>query len=141
MKISDIERGWLAGIADGEGCFSSKLTKVGRPYFTFRVEATSAAMITGVKRICDAIGVSTKVSSRAPKGGTKVAYRIEIGKKSDLRVFLLEITPALVTKRPEAELLLHFLTKDSPMKYDSTAHGKKSGISVMHSLRSLKLVA
>src|SRR3990167_10291833 len=137
---------WLAGILDGEGYVSAtinvlragkKRTKVGRPKagmplelkdvterslrFQVRVGNTDAAMIREIASIADSIGIKYFIFSYCPKqrgdGRYKELFGIHFHGKDRTKLLLTAVLPWLVTKRPQAELLLEMITRREKISY------------------------
>lgn len=77
MVPFDTELAWLAGIIDGEGCFSVKRGRgAGRSHQLWLVICnTSEAMILRVVRILDALGVKHSKIRKVWKGEKATRYR------------------------------------------------------------------
>ena len=138
---------WLAGILDGEGYVSATITKtragrkrttIGRPKagmplewkdtyerslrFQVRVGNTDAAMIREIASIADSIGIKYFIFSHCPKqrgaGKYKELFGIHFHGKDRTKRLLTAVLPWLVTKRPQAELLLEMIIRRTAMPYN-----------------------
>jgi hypothetical protein len=141
--ISDAEIGWLSGIADGEGCFTSKsIARVrGKCFFQFRIEATSAAMIQRVSDIYKILNIRHTLSHRFPHGGTRMAYRVEVSRKRELQQLVTVLLPHLVVKKSEAVLLLQYLETDCRNGHNVRQESVEASQILMDDLRRLKRVS
>ncbi len=108
---------YLAGIFDGEGCFYARL--VNRKNYTggnievrVAVQANSMAMIMKIKAIYDELGIVPCMDmGRMQPLGTRLTHKISVHRKSDVDLILTSVLPYLVVKKPEAEMILGWLTK------------------------------
>ncbi len=127
-KVSEADLAWLAGIVDGEGCFSVKrpITRQGAfrngqrtSYQVWLVICnTSEPMMLRVKRIFDALGVTGAKPRRVWKGkkATRWQHWLEIAKKHELLRVTQAILPHLTAKRDEALVVEWFLKRACGVK-------------------------
>jgi len=127
-KVSEADLAWLAGIVDGEGCFSVKrpITRQGahRPghrtsYQTWLVICnTSEPMMRRVRSIYDALGVTGAKPRRVWKGkkATRWQHWLEIARKHELLRVTQAILPHLTAKRDEALVVEWFLKRACGVK-------------------------
>jgi hypothetical protein len=107
--ISDIDKGWIAGIIDGEGY-------IGLPKGThsFRgmiiIANTNPIICSRIKRILDELLVSYSIGFQQPEPIHKVCGKITIFKHSSLERLLIIITP-LVCKSEQASLLYSWVRR------------------------------
>jgi hypothetical protein len=114
---------WLAGIVDGEGCFSVKRPMPrnsaihGRTMTSWQlwlvVCNTSRSMIERAQRVLTELGVHTQPIRRVWKGkkATRWQYWLHVARKDDLRRATAALLPHLTAKRVEAAVVLWFLTR------------------------------
>ena len=128
--MNEAERGYCAGIVDGEGCCSLVMTEKDG-YITLNpglmVGNTNIAIITWLKNTV----VGGRVSPHSGKGNHRASYRWMIGNAKLLRSTLEEILPYLQAKTQQASLLLEFLKLHRP---HGRPHGQ-SGIPTADELR------
>src|SRR5712664_3169555 len=129
MKAFNERLAWLAGILDGEGYLSATLSKTnvarGRKKvkvgdldgkriiherslrFQVRVCATDASMILEIGSIADSLGLTYFVFDFKSKNlNAKPTHGIHFHGLARTDKLLRAVLPWLVTKRPQAELLL-----------------------------------
>lgn len=115
MAPFDIELAWLAGIIDGEGCFSVKRGRgAGRSHQLWLVLCnTSEAMILRVVRILDALGVKHSNVRKVWKGekATRWQFWLDVTRKHDLLRATEAVLPHLTAKKTEAEIAAWFLRR------------------------------
>lgn len=116
--IKDTDIAWLAGIVDGEGCFSVKRPVqrgTGRTtYQTWLVVCnTSRAMMDRVAAIIAGLGCAAPRINRKWKGqkATRWQYEIVIAAKHDLLVVTNALLPHLTAKKVEASAFSWFLSR------------------------------
>lgn len=132
-KVSDADLAWLAGIVDGEGCFSVKRPIVRQTYQQGKRTSyqlwlvicnTSEPMMRRVKKIYDALGVEVGPIRRAWKGkkATRWQFTLEVARKHTLLMLTQAILPHLTAKRDEALVVEWFLKRACATKsYKPTA--------------------
>jgi len=106
--MTDLEKAWLAGFIDGEGCIGLQCQSThGKKYYGVRIQITQTspgvirhvAKITGVDRICKSKRLGSKQAD---------AWRWDSDMK-DSEQILMAILPYLVRKKEVAELALEFI--------------------------------
>lgn len=114
---------WLAGIVDGEGCFTVKRPikrKSGKrqgnvtSYQLWMVICnTSRAMIDRVARVLAKAGVQHQPVRRVWKGkkATRWQFWIHVARKHDLLRLTEILLPHLTAKRDEAEIVIWYLKR------------------------------
>lgn len=114
--VSEVEKGWLAGIIDGEGCLHIDLDPKGgsHPYMT--VTNSNKLIIEKVVDIWHRLGIGCRVQTRANLRKNPVQDVQVIGFKR-LQPALVAIMPYLVGKANEALLLYRFV--ESRLQKDS----------------------
>lgn len=122
-KVSETDLAWLAGIVDGEGCFSVKrpivrqgVCRTGKrtSYQLWLVICnTSEPMMLRVKRIFSALGVEGAKPRRVWKGkkATRWQHWLEIARKHELLRVTQALLPHLTAKRDEALVVEWFLKR------------------------------
>ena len=142
--VKDIDLAWLAGIIDGEGCFTLK-TPVFRgekngysPYTVWLVLCnTSEDMLIDTNNILKDLGVQIKPIRKVWKGkkATRWQYWIDVVRKHDLLKTTNALLPFLRSKRDEASIVSWFLTRSCQEKvYKRT----ELDIEVLKTLPALK---
>jgi len=113
--VSETEKGWLAGIIDGEGCIHIDINPRGgaHPYLT--VTNSNEIIIEKVLDIWHRLGIGARVQTRH-KDRNPVKDVQVIGFKR-LKPALVAIMPYLVGKTDEALLLYRFV--ESRLSLDS----------------------
>ena len=126
MNEADIA--WLAGIVDGEGCFSVKRPIVRKSgsakgkrtsYQLWLVICnTSQAMIVRVSQILTDVGVSYQPIRRVWKGrrATRWQYWLHVARKSDVLKITQILLPHLTAKKTEAQVVEWFLKRACQVK-------------------------
>jgi hypothetical protein len=114
--VTEIEKGWLAGIIDGEGCIHIDIdTKGGsHPYIT--VTNTNILIIEKVADIWKRLGVGCRVYRFQNKPPRAVKINAMVFGFKRLKPALTAIMPYLVGKKDEALLLYRFV--ESRLKVD-----------------------
>ena len=121
QRSLEVRLSWLAGILDGEGTisFASKFSKSSRQKnYHFRpelkVDNTDQVMLDEIMSILDEVGAAYYVrdtgkspSKRNPNW--KKSTRIIIEGLKRLRSFLPIISPYLINKKPQADLLMEYI--------------------------------
>ncbi len=127
-KVSETDLAWLAGIVDGEGCFSVKrpIARQGAhrcgqrtSYQAWLVICnTSEPMMRRVRSIYDALGVTGAKPRRVWKGkkATRWQHWLEIAQKHELLRVTQAILPHLTAKRDEALVVEWFLKRACAVK-------------------------
>ncbi len=106
--MMDLEKAWLAGFIDGEGCIGLQCIKVhGKKYFGIRIQITQTspgvlehvAKITGVNRLCRTKRLGANQAD---------AWRWDADMNDSEKV-LNDILPYLIRKKEVAELAIEFI--------------------------------
>ena len=106
--MTDLEKAWLAGFVDGEGCIGLQCIKLhNKRYYGIRIQITQTspgvlmhvAKITGVNRIC-------KSKRLGPNQADAWRWDSDM---SDSERILVDILPYLIRKREVADLALEFI--------------------------------
>ena len=121
--VSDVDTAWLAGIVDGEGCFSVKRPirrksgkRVGSvtSYQLWMVICnTSKPMVDRVAQVFAALGVHHQPVRRVWKGkrATRWQYWIHVARKRDMLRLTRALLPYLTAKKAEAEVVDWYLSR------------------------------
>lgn len=119
--IKDTDIAWLAGIVDGEGCFSVKKPVVRRgtrtgttPHTVWLVVCnTSRPMMVQMHSIIEGLLGHAPRIRRVWKGkkATRYQYWINVAQKDDLLLITEALIPHLVAKKFEAECVRWFLKR------------------------------
>lgn len=125
MKDRNIRLGWLTGIIDGEGCLYGKYSSQSKTTMHLRltIDASSLRMIDEVCKILTFYGITHRKSNRTHKQQLhhKQSYLVDVDTKQDLFKLLTLITPSLVVKQAESQLILDYLLKSCQhSKYKAT---------------------
>src|SRR5438552_14414658 len=124
-KTIDHRLAWLAGIIDGEGCvrFHTEVSKnhrlAGRSWtftaYHVDIANTDSAMLIEIMAIADVLGVKygyyPRVRFQHPN--RKPQHRVSFHSRVSCNAILRAVLPYLVTKRPQAELMLRALARRS----------------------------
>lgn len=114
------ELAWLAGIIDGEGCFTVKrpIKKAkGSGYTPYQLWLvlcnTNEAMVVRAKEIFEKLGATPQPIRKVWKGekATRWQFWLHVAKKKDLLIVTEALLPYLVAKRTEAEIVRWFLIR------------------------------
>jgi|SRR5882724_1185026 len=118
-KTIDHRLAWLAGIIDGEGYVRFNTERVstqrrgGRVWYytAYHVEVanTDSAMLNEIMAIADVLGVKYGYYPRVQYPGRKPQHRVSFHSRASCDAILRAVLPYLVTKRPQAELMLRAL--------------------------------
>jgi hypothetical protein len=103
--MKDTEAAWLAGLIDGDGCFTAtKRTKGGVEYRSpvMLIDMTHEATI---RYIAELFGATYYPTSQP---GRKQAYRVQL-MGNNLRSLLAHCMPFFVTKKVQAEIVAEWM--------------------------------
>lgn len=142
MKATQTDIAWLAGIIDGEGCFSVKRPVkrgIGRTCHQVWLVLcnTSRQMVERAVDVIEDIGAKRPAIRRVWKGkkATRYQYWLNVVQKDDLLLVTKTLLPHLTAKRIEAEVVAWFLTRACQARaYRRT----KLDIVVLESLSAVK---
>lgn len=107
-KLSEAEKGYVAGIMDGEGHFYMTGPSQGIAYSRVRVRVTDQCIIKYLKQITGIGSVYEQRPSQRRKDGEekRLVYEWTVIKRADVRELLQTIHPYLILKKKNAGLLL-----------------------------------
>ncbi|MFA4972385.1 MAG: hypothetical protein WC683_07210 [bacterium] len=116
---------WLAGIVDGEGCITARVSPAGFRFIpTVAVGMTHLETMHEVQRIVhDLTGRKYRLYQWQDKQHHKTCYKIMVGRKAAVVKLLEAMLPILVTKRRQAELLLRLAS--APHMYHGRGPAKQ----------------
>ena len=106
--VSEVEKGWLAGIIDGEGCLHIDLDPRGgaHPYLT--VTNSNKLVIERVADIWQRLGIGCRIQTRQ-NGRKNPVQDVQVIGYKRLKPALVAIMPYLIGKADEALLLYRFV--------------------------------
>ena len=101
-ELTQAEKGYLAGIIDGEGALIIRHQNGHRSYY-----AVTQVCNTDIKMISYLLEITGigKIASYSTEGNRKQAYKWTVFRKDDLYALLDATYPYLITKRERADLL------------------------------------
>lgn len=122
MRATATDIAWLAGIVDGEGCFSVKRNHgaAKSAHMVCLVLCnTSEPMIDRVVRILDELGIKHGSIRKVWKGirATRWQYWVDVMSKYSLLRLTETLLPHLTAKRVEAEVVQWFLRRQCSVKF------------------------
>lgn len=115
--MSNLEKAYIAGILDGEGCFSARLMHPehhggGSVEIRVEVHTCSIAMIEALQSFYDSIDVRYRLYlGRWQPKSTRPAHLICVDRKGDVKRVIESVLPYLRVKKPEALLCLDWLNE------------------------------
>lgn len=117
--LTERQLGWLAGIWDGEGSITvfKYAEKNGAIKYcpTICAVNTDLTIINEVQKLADLLGINFHLMERKiPKSKRdkhSISYQLITRKMSYIKKFLEIITPYLISKKAQAELVLRFVNK------------------------------
>lgn len=142
MNINDTDIAWLAGIVDGEGCFSVKRPIVRKTYKAGRSTSyqvwlvvcnTSESMVRRMSEILKGLGVKHQPIRRVWKGkkATRWQYWLHVARKHDLLRVTEALLPYLVAKKDEAQVVAWFLRKACQVRFYSPSILDKAALEAL----------
>ena len=107
-QMSEAQKGYIAGILDGEGHLYIRGHYEGTSYSRIRVRMCDKSVISYLAKTTRVGTVTSYIpNGRRKDGGPKrVIYEWTLGKRLDARDFLLAVMPHLIVKKRHAQLLL-----------------------------------
>lgn len=100
--MTEAEKGWVAGIIDGEACISAYF-KIPAPQIAVRM-----VELDTIKRLQELTGVG-RVTKWEAGSGTYMMWSWVVLRKQDVAALLTELLPYLYTKQDQAWHLLRIL--------------------------------
>lgn len=115
--LDDLEKGYIAGILDGEGCITIKVcnqTPKRMKRFTpeLSIASTSKKVIEWLK---EKLKITSSIYSWQHKEKRRM-YRISIWKQREIRDLLYQLLPLLIIKKEEAYLMIEFILSRTQRK-------------------------
>lgn len=133
VTLNEASLGWMGGIWDGEGSFSTifhKNMKTVHPRVS--IVNTDANILSRICKILDLMNIHYYMYEKGRggfAGSNKQCYNIQINRLNEIGLFINYILPYLVGKKAQAELLKRFIdtrlkrrtlvTRNSDCKYTS----------------------
>lgn len=129
------EKGWLAGIIDGEGSVGIGVTqgktKSGLPIFRAQVQMSNCnlAIIEKYVGLLADLGISKVPTLNEREGPRHVGkeYHVTVARLADVERLLEFCLPRLVGKRPQAEIVLRFVRSRMSSPWRHQFKGKRRG--------------
>ena len=122
MKVAATDLAWLAGIVDGEGCFSVKRNhgaSKSAHMVCLVLCNTSRPMIDRAVAIMDQLGVKHGSIRKVWKGvkATRWQYWVDVMSKHHMLRLTEALLPHLTAKKVEAEVVLWFLRRQCSARF------------------------
>jgi LAGLIDADG endonuclease len=116
MTVQEVDLAWLAGIIDGEGCFSiysvsRKDANTPSPSACLTITNSNCLLLNRCKEILGALNI--KYLYNDPKNGHqrgRRVMRIRVKNYSSLRRLVELVRPFLVSKADQARIMLEFVS-------------------------------
>ena len=116
MSVRDVDLAWLAGIIDGEGCFTiyavtRKDAETPSPSACLTITNSNRLLLLRCKEILDELNI--KYLYHDPKNGYqqgRKVMRIRVKNYSSVRKLIELILPFLVGKVDQARIMLEFVS-------------------------------
>lgn len=146
MDSKETDLAWLAGIVDGEGCFSVKRPIVRKTYMKGKRTSyqlwlvicnTSKPMMDRIAQILTDNGVGHKALRKVWKGtrATRWQWWLEVQRKHELLKITELLLPHLTAKRDEAHVVAWFLRKACQVKAYKPSTFDRAALEVMHEIK------
>lgn len=108
--LTEAEKGWLAGIWDGEGSIYMSRQIKRQIVPNICVGNTDLAIIAEVVRLFEKMGINLNISETRKKKSTRIFYTVGTAKFTYIKIFIEEISDYLVgEKKHKANLMLRFV--------------------------------
>jgi len=128
VRLTDVEKGFIAGIIEGEGsigvCMRKKTVK-GKLYTNYQcviqVANTSLDLIKYVKKL-----IGGEITFTKMEGNAKDVHHLHISGKKRIMTILRMIKPYLISKKKQCELMMNFYKSRSIKPYIKTIFGNNS---------------
>lgn len=115
QQATEAQKGWLAGIIDGEGCLSMRVYRrkkgTWRSSVFVRIDNTNKDIIEEASHIMKLMQIPHHVCLRSRTVSDKPVYQITIQGLLRCSNILPKIKPYLVGKRKQLDLLLSFINR------------------------------
>ena len=130
-QLTELDKAYLAGFFDGEGCVSITKQKGGKrsvsPSYNMRAIISQAGKGTELLvRLKEMAGVGAMHENKHPIKNWTISYNWVIS-SDDALEFLISIHPYLHRKKEEAELAIEFQKAKKSITFDGKAYGRKNG--------------
>jgi hypothetical protein len=113
QQATEAQKGWLAGIIDGEGCLSMRVYRRKNGYWRssvfLKVDNTNKEIIDCVGHIFSLMNIPHYICERGRTTSHKPVYQIIVQGLKRCGNALPKIHPYLIGKRKQAELLMSFV--------------------------------
>lgn len=130
--MKDTDLAWFAGIIDGEGSIGigrSSPSKYNGVIYVAQVQLVNCEkkLMDHAEKILNDMGLSKRIctSHRERNGYIGVEYYLNIQRQADVKLVLETIYPYLISKKPQAEIVLEFVNERIAAKHRVVAHGGK----------------
>lgn len=136
--LNDLDRGWLAGIFDGEGCVNVLRNKRrNKTFYTVAVAigGTSNALLAKVTRCAEELGVEAHIYEQKQSSANKLYYTLRIAAKHDVLKFFEGIEDATTEKRPQIRVAIWYLRRACAVTYYKPT---KEDVDALESLFEMK---
>jgi hypothetical protein len=109
-ELSEAEKGYLAGLIDGEGTISigKKNNKTGRLGFTLTPSVSIANTNEGVIRYCQSLIGGRVYKGRRRKPNHRTKFTLRVHRHTEIMKILEQVYPYLRIKKKNAELLMKY---------------------------------
>ncbi|MCW4049322.1 MAG: LAGLIDADG family homing endonuclease [Candidatus Bathyarchaeota archaeon] len=137
--VSEAEKGWLAGLIDGEGCIHIDIDKNGaHPYLT--VTNSNFTITEKVVDIWHKLGIGCRVQTRHQNIKWNPVKDVQIIGYKRLKPALIAIMPYLVGKSDEALLMYRFVeSRLGKRQYGPSSGYTDSELALVEALKTKKL--
>ena len=98
FSLTDEERGWLAGIIEGEGCMTINKNKRPIPQIMLYVSSTDKDIVDRIHALTG-VGSVKRLPDHYERLGTKPVYKWVVSARNEVLAVLAEIEPLLGKRR------------------------------------------
>lgn len=129
LHLSEIDKAYIAGLVDGEGCFGLyKTMPTSNPLATFTIGMTDEKIIRWLFKI---IGYLGDIQERLRKGNRKDIWQLRITSNQCL-LFTSSILPYLKIKDKQARIIIqHHLIITGRSKYQPYSKEEQEGLTFL----------
>lgn len=107
--MTELERGWLAGIIEGEGCFY--IRRLGDAYHgSLDIVNTNPKIIHKIGRILDKLGVVFSLRHRTPERNCKPYSQLTVQRVEDVYRLLKAIQFDIECRQEQLSVLLEYVS-------------------------------
>ena len=107
---------YVAGLFDGEGCFTIFLRNKTHKYPNIGVSATIAGDVKHLKIIGQFLSKEGIIFCITKNGKKGMVYHLILSSFDSVKLFIGKILPFLILKTPQAEIILEAIRKKEEMK-------------------------